>query len=339
MDIWYGTAAVPKDLDNSAVTIGVFDGVHRGHQKLINATVDKARQTGSKAVMVTFDPHPVSVFLPRRAPLGITTLHERFSLAETYGIDAVLVIDFTKELSGTTPEKYVEYLLEDTLHASHIVVGANFTFGENAAGTADTLKNICAARMTVDVIDLLDDDGVRISSTTVREYLSQGNVARANWALGRHFSVSGPVVRGAGRGGKELGFPTANQYFHDTVALPADGVYAGWLTILPTGAPVSGNMEPEIAYAAAISVGTNPTFGDEQRSVESFVLDRDADLYGHDVKVEFVDHVRTMEKFDSVEQLLDVMAKDVIKTRKILAEDVAAQQMGPTTYFLQTESA
>lgn len=337
MDIWYGTAEVPADLNNSAVTIGVFDGVHRGHQKLINATVSKARSVGAKAVMVTFDPHPVSVFLPRRAPLGITTLAERFALAEIYGIDAVLVIDFTKELFGISPEKYVEFLLEDTLHAAHVVVGANFTFGENAAGTADSLMNICQSRMSVEVIDLLDDEGVRISSTTVRDYLSQGDVARANWALGRHFSVSGPVVRGAGRGGKELGFPTANQYFHDTVALPADGVYAGWLTIIPTGAPVSGNMEPGIAYAAAISVGTNPTFGDEQRSVESFVLDREADLYGHDVQVEFVDHVRDMEKFDSVEQLLEVMAKDVLKTREVLATDAAEHKLAPETYFLQAE--
>lgn len=336
MDIWYGTKEVPKDLNNSAVTIGVFDGVHRGHQKLLHATVDKARENGLLAVMVTFDPHPVSVFLPRRAPLGITTLAERFALAEEYGIDAVLVIDFTKELHGLSPNEYVGFLLEDTLKASHVVVGANFTFGENAAGTSDTLMQICQKRMTVDVIELLDDEGIRISSTTVREFLSKGDVARANWALGRHFSVSGPVVRGAGRGGKELGFPTANQYFHDTVALPADGVYAGWLTIQPTGAPVSGNMEPGISYAAAISVGTNPTFGDEQRSVESFVLDRDADLYGHDVRVEFVDHVRDMVKFDSVDELLEVMAKDVEKTRDILAKDIAAHPSS-STYFLEKE--
>lgn len=337
MDIWYGTAEVPEGLNNSAVTIGVFDGVHRGHQKLINATVDKARAVGAKAIMVTFDPHPVSVFLPRRAPLGITTLAERFALAEQYGIDAVLVIDFTKELYGLSPEDYVQFLLEETLKASHVVVGANFTFGENAIGTSDSLMHICEKRMTVDVIELLDDEGVRISSTTVREYLSKGDVARANWALGRHFSVSGPVVRGAGRGGKELGFPTANQYFHDTVALPGDGVYAGWLTIIPTDAPVSGNMEPGVAYAAAISVGTNPTFGDEQRSVESFVLDRDADLYGHDVQVEFVDHVRNMEKFESVEKLLEVMAQDVVKTRKILAVDASEHMLAPDTYFLKKE--
>ncbi|MFH0410776.1 bifunctional riboflavin kinase/FAD synthetase [Corynebacterium sp. L4756] len=334
MDIWYGTAEVPEDL-HSAVTIGVFDGVHRGHQKLINATVDKAREKDLTAVMVTFDPHPVSVFLPKRAPLGITTLSERFALAEEYGIDAVLVIDFTKELFGLSPEQYVEFLLETTLNASHVVVGANFTFGENAAGTSESLMSICQQRMTVDVIDLLDDEGIRISSTTVREFLSKGEVSRANWALGRHFSVSGPVVRGAGRGGKELGFPTANQYFHDTVALPADGVYAGWLTILPTGAPVSGNMEPDIAYAAAISVGTNPTFGDEQRSVESFVLDREADLYGHDVRVEFVEHVRDMVKFSSVDELLHVMHQDVATTREVLAKDIVAHKATAETYFLK----
>ncbi|MDY3126961.1 MAG: bifunctional riboflavin kinase/FAD synthetase [Corynebacterium sp.] len=334
VDIWYGIAEVPQDLAPSVVTIGVFDGVHRGHQKLIHATVEKANESGLRSVMVTFEPHPVSVFLPQRAPLALTTLEQRIDVARQLGIDAVLVIDFTKDLQGLNPAEYVDYLLLDTLHAAHVVVGANFTFGADAAGTASTLQSLGAGRFGVDIIALLSDEGIDISSTNIRKMLSTANVARANWALGRSFAVTGPIVRGAGRGGKELGFPTANQYFPDEVALPADGVYAGWLTVQETGVPIEGNMEPGIRYAAAISVGTNPTFGDEKRSVESFVLDRDADLYGHVATVEFVDHLRTMEKFNSIDELLETMHNDVARARDVLHRDSLTQGWSPESYFL-----
>ena len=272
--------------------------------------------------MVTFDPHPVSVFLPERAPVAVLTMERRLQLAEEMGIDAVLVIDFTQELRGAQPREYVEDLLVGRLCAEHVVVGENFTFGAGAAGTAPALAEFGAELgFSVDIVPLLNDDGERICSTNIRAALERGDIVRANWALGRHFSVTGPVVRGAGRGGKELGFPTANQYFPESVAIPADGVYAGWFVIEPTGAPVEGDMEPGVPYPAAISVGTNPTFGDEERSVESFVLDRDADLYGHEATVRFVDHVRDMEKFNSVEELLSAMARDVERVRDILARE------------------
>ncbi|MGV3160632.1 bifunctional riboflavin kinase/FAD synthetase [Corynebacterium sp. 32222D000AT] len=339
MDIWYGMEAISDQLAASVVTIGVFDGVHRGHQQLIERTVSRAHAQGVKAVMVTFDPHPVTVFLPQRAPLAVTTLQRRFQLAERYGLDAVVVIDFTHELCGLSPRDYAQTLLVDKLHAQGVVVGANFTFGADAAGTPAVLKELGQEMgFAVDVIELLDDEGVRISSTTVRQFLAAGQVDRANWALGRHFSVSGPVVRGAGRGGKELGYPTANQYFPDSIAIPADGVYAGWFTIDEPAAPIEGNMEAGVAYAAAISVGTNPTFGDEQRSVESFVLDRSADLYGHDATVQFTAHVRDMVKFDSVDELLAAMRNDVAKTRQLLAQDAQACGWEPGTFFLESES-
>lgn len=322
VDIWYGIDNIPADLGPTSVTIGVFDGLHRGHQQLVAATVQHARENDHRAVMVTFDPHPVSVFLPERAPLAVITVERRLQLAEELGIDAVLVIDFTRELRGLGPREYVDTLLVNSLHAEHVVVGENFTFGAGASGTATALSHFGEQLgFGVEIVPLLDDAGQRICSTNIRAALARGDIASANWALGRHFTVTGPVVRGAGRGGKELGYPTANQYFPDSVAIPADGVYAGWFVIEPTDAPVDGDMEAGVAYPAAISVGTNPTFGDEERSVESFVLDRHADLYGHAATVRFVDHVRDMEKFNSVEELLAAMARDVDKVREILAKE------------------
>lgn len=326
---------VPSQVGPSVVTIGVFDGMHRGHQELLKHTATKARELGQRAIMVTFDPHPVSVFLPERAPLAVATLEGRIEEAERLGIDGVVVIDFTRELTGLGPEEYVDQLLVRTLQASYVVVGENFTFGSGRAGTAEVMAQLGRERgFDTHIVDLLDDDGVRICSTFIRERLAAGDIPAANWALGRHFSVAGPVVRGAGRGGKELGFPTANQYFPDGLAIPADGVYAGWFVIQDRGVPVAGDMRPGVAYAAAISVGTNPTFGDEQRSVESFVLDRNADLYGHDATVYFVQHIRDMVKFQSIDELLNAMGKDVAATRQVLAADAAAQNWEASDFFL-----
>ena len=337
VDIWYGLGDIPADLGLTAVTIGVFDGLHRGHQQLINATVARGTQEGLMPVMVTFDPHPVSVFLPERAPVSVISFERRLQLAEQMGIQAVLVIDFTKELVGLDARRYVETMLVEALHAKHVVVGENFSFGADAAGTAQVMAKLGREYgFQVDIIPLLNEGGVHICSTNIRAALAVGDIRTANWALGRHFTVTGPVVRGAGRGGRELGFPTANQYFPDTTAIPADGVYAGWFIIEPCAAPVGGNMDPGRAYAAAISVGTNPTFGDEERSVESFVLDREADLYGHEATVEFVDHLRDMVKFNSVEELLAAMARDVSAARKVLRRDAQEHGWEPDEYFLQS---
>ena len=265
----------------------------------------------------------------------MVSFERRLELAEEMGIEMVLVIDFTKELEGVEPRPYVRDLLVGKLHAQHVVVGENFTFGAGASGTAEAMRQLGEEfGFSVDIMPLLDEDGVQICSTYIRQSLSRGAIESANWALGRHFTVTGPVVRGAGRGGKELGFPTANQYFPDTVAIPADGVYAGWF-IVHSESPLDGDMQPEVAYAAAISVGTNPTFGDEERSVESFVLDRDADLYGYEATVKFVGHLRDMVKFHSVDELLEAMAQDVAAARTVLAADARAQGCKSEDYFLK----
>lgn len=328
MDILSGLGQVPADMRDPVVTIGVFDGVHRGHQKLIRRAVDLAREAGVDSVVMTFDPHPVKIFAPERTPDTLLPLAERARLIGELGVDHLLVIDFTKELAGVSPEEYFRSVIVDTLHASRVVVGENFTFGAGASGTAQTMLALGEQyRVDVDVVSLLFDGTERICSTAIRDALRGGDVAQASEFLGREFSVTAVVERGAGRGGKELGYPTANQYAADTDAVPADGVYAGWFTVLPdvdvvgsdSLGPIDGDMEPGIRYPAAISVGTNPTFGDHRRSIESFVLDRDADLYGRAARVEFIAKVRDMVKFDSVDELLENMARDVARVREILS--------------------
>ena len=320
MDILRGLASVPDSFaeTGTVVTIGVFDGVHRGHQLLISKAVETARGSGAPCVVMTFDPHPVTIFAPNRAPRALMPLEERARHIADLGVDALLVIDLRREIGGLTPTQYMNEVLVDTLHARHVLVGENFTFGRDAAGTATTMAQLGErAGVDVSVVTLLGDGDVRICSTAIRDHLSGGNVDLATDFMGRPFSVIAPIERGAGRGGKELGYPTANQYASDTAAVPADGVYAGWLTIIDDG-DIRGDMEPGVRYPAAISVGTNPTFGDARRSVESFVLDRDADLYGRMARVEFVGKVRDMVKFTSVDELLDNMARDVETTREIL---------------------
>lgn len=328
MDILSGLGQVPADMRDPVVTIGVFDGVHRGHQKLIRRAVDLAREAGVDSVVMTFDPHPVKIFAPERTPDTLLPLAERARLIGELGVDHLLVIDFTKELAGVSPEVYFRTVIVDTLHASRVVVGENFTFGAGASGTAQTMLALGEQyRVDIDVVSLLFDGTERVCSTAIRDALRGGDVAQASEFLGREFSMTAVVERGAGRGGKELGYPTANQYAADTDAVPADGVYAGWFTVLPdvdvdgsdSLGPIDGDMEPGIRYPAAISVGTNPTFGDHRRSIESFVLDRDADLYGRVARVEFIAKVRDMVKFDSVDELLENMARDVARVREILS--------------------
>lgn len=320
MDILRGLSSVPDSFaeTGTVVTIGVFDGVHRGHQLLISKAVDTARELGVPCVVMTFDPHPVTIFAPERAPRALMSLDERARHIADLGVDALLVIDFREELAGLTPAEYMDDVLVSALGAKHVLVGENFTFGRDAAGTATDMAQLGEqAGVDVTIVKLLGKGEVRICSTAIRDHLSGGDVALATDFMGRPFSVIAPIERGAGRGGKELGYPTANQYASDTSAVPADGVYAGWLTIIDDG-EIEGDMQPGVRYPAAISVGTNPTFGDARRSVESFVLDRDADLYGRMARVEFVGKVRDMVKFNSVDELLDNMARDVETTREIL---------------------
>lgn len=267
---------------------------------------------------MTFDPHPMEVVRPGSHPAQLTTLPRRAELAEELGVDVFCVMPFTTEFMKLTPEAYVHDLLVDRLHVAEVVVGDNFTFGKKAAGTVDTMRGLGERfGFEVDGVKLVGEHAVTFSSTYIRACVEAGDMAAAAEALGRPHRIEGEVVHGEGRG-KDLGFPTANLAPTPYAAIPADGVYAGWFTVLDPDGPAIGPAEPGEQAMAAISVGTNPQFDGVARTVEAFVLDGEADLYGRRVALDFVEHLRGMRKFDSLEELLEAMNRDVENARKVL---------------------
>ena len=302
----------------TSVALGVFDGLHRGHRGLVEHAVGTGRESGASPVLVTFDPHPVEVIRPGTHPLVLTPLERRAELAGDLGVHAVFALPFDTDMASWEPDEFIDRVLVRGLRSRSVTVGSNFSFGRRAAGTPETLRELGAERgIDVRVMDLLESGGEPVSSSRIRRLLAESDVAGAAAILGRPHRVSGIVVHGAGRGGRDLGYPTANLDLSEYTAVPVDGVYAGWFTLLDDH-EVDGSIQPGRRYPAAISVGTNPTFGDAARSVEAFVLDESADLYGRVAAVDFVDHVRDMEKFSSVDELLVAMDRDVARTRAVL---------------------
>lgn len=295
-------------------TFGNFDGVHRGHQAILGRVTQEAAERDLPAVVVTFDPHPVEVMHPERAPELIAPGELRDELLGEAGIDGVLVIPFTREYAQTSAVDFVVGTFVEGLRAECLVVGADTKgFGAGYTGDVELLQEIADDR-GFDLV-VIDDvgDGERWSSSIVRRLLSEGDVAGAAEILGRPHRVIGEVVHGQHRG-RELGFPTANMSQDSLGILPADGVYAGWLVRrdLPKDHP--GRRLP-----AAISVGTNPTFDGVRRVMESYVLDRtDLDLYGERVAVEVVERIRPTLRFTSIDELVDAMNDDVTQTRTVL---------------------
>ncbi len=314
---WRSLDEVPADWGRCVLTIGVFDGVHRGHAQLISRAVKSAAARGVPAVLMTFDPHPMEVVRPGSHPAQLTTLTRRAELAEELGVDVFCVMPFTHEFMKLTPASYVHDLLVERLHVVEVVVGDNFTFGKKATGTVETMRELGKRfGFEVDGVTLLGEHAVTFSSTYIRSCVDAGDMAAAAEALGRPHRVEGVVVHGDGRG-KQLGFPTANVAPPMHAAIPADGVYAGWFTVLGPG-PTIGTVTPGERAMAAISVGTNPTFSGRARTVEAYVLDGEADLYGQHVAVDFVEHIRGQRKFESVDELVESMGRDVETARKIL---------------------
>lgn len=324
MQRWRGLEQLPGGWGRCVVTIGVFDGVHRGHQQLIGHAVRTARERGLPCVLMTFDPHPAEVVRPGSHPAQLTTLQRRAELAEELGVDVFCVLPFTAELSRMPANEFVHELLVERLHAALVVVGENFTFGHKAAGDIGLLAEL-GERFGFEVAsdalvsgDAVTDGGaleapVTFSSTYIRSCIDAGDVVAAASALGRHHRLEGIVVRGAGRGGSELGYPTANLSSPAYAAIPADGVYACWFTHHRRG-----SAEPAETLPAAVSVGSNPTFSGTERTVEAFVLDVHQDFYGEHVALDFVRRLRGMVRFDSVDELVVQMDRDVVRTREVL---------------------
>ena len=287
---------------SNVVVIGVFDGVHKGHQSIL----DRAKEIadGRKIVALTFDPHPTTVFAPDRAPTLLTTLADRVVLLKIHGADQVAVMKFDEKFAAMSPEDFVNQILIKQLEAGDVIVGENFTYGHKAAGNVQTLE--AHSEFKVHVLDLHSDETEPVSSTRIRTAITIGDVATARLLLSRPHRLDGVVVHGEARG-REIGYPTANLGNLDGQTIPADGIYAGWLT-------VGINR-----WSAAISIGTNPTFaGVRTRQVEAYAIDQiGLELYDQDATIEFGWRLRETIKFDGLEPLLEQMKKDCDLARKL----------------------
>ncbi|MDQ2836555.1 MAG: bifunctional riboflavin kinase/FAD synthetase [Actinomycetota bacterium] len=315
MQRWRGLEAIPNGWGRCVATIGVFDGVHLGHQQIIGRARQLADERGLPAVLVTFTPHPSEVVRPGTHPALLTSNTRKAELAEALGVDVVVFLPFTLEFSRLRPERFVHEAVVADLHASAVVVGDNFRFGHKAEGDIATLAEL-GRRWGFDAegVALLNNGAHPISSTYIRSCVQAGDLAAATAVLGRPHRLDGVVVRGDQRG-RDLGFPTANLRAEPFAAVPADGVYAGRVVRIDEW----GNTRAdEPARVAAISVGTNPTFEGLHQSVEAYILDFDGDLYGQNLGIEFVHRLRGMERFDSIGELVVQMAADVQRTGELL---------------------
>jgi riboflavin kinase/FMN adenylyltransferase len=298
------------------VTIGVFDGVHRGHQETIGHAVKRAHDLGVQSVVVTFDPHPAEVVRPGSHPAVLTEPTRKAELIEALGVDVLCVIPFTPEFSRLSAEQFVHDVLVEHLHAALVVVGENFRFGHRAAGDEALLVRLGRTfGFGVESTPLISNDGTVFSSTYIRACVDAGDVVAAAAALGRPHRVEGVVVRGDQRG-RALGFPTANLLCSRYAAIPADGVYAAWLV---RRSPRPSAAEPVQRLMAAVSIGTNPTFSGRERRVEAYALDFDGDLYGERLALDFVAHLREMRRYDGIEPLIAQIEQDCTDTRAALS--------------------
>lgn len=300
-----GLESYPPDAPPAAVALGTFDGIHLAHRAILAAAVARARQAGLRALACTFDPHPAQVLRPDQAPAPISTLAERLELLAETGVDATVVLAFTRELAAMEPEAFVKDVLLDRLRAHDVVVGYNHTFGRGARGTARLLQEL-AARLgfRAHVVPPLMLDDVPVSSTAIREALRAGDVERARRYLGRSYTINGRIVRGAGRG-RELGFPTANVE-PDRGVILAPGVYAC--------RAVTGSDR----YRAVVNIGNRPTFGETTLAIEAHLLDFSGALYGCQLRLEFVSRLRDERRFAGSEALREQITRDIAAARERL---------------------
>jgi riboflavin kinase/FMN adenylyltransferase len=296
------------NLQNSHLTIGVFDGVHRGHQQIIHQLVKEAHAQNESAVVLTFDPHPANVLSGQEIKC-LTTPDERADLLTGLGVDCVITQRFTRDLSTASAFEYMS-TLKQTLGLRRLLIGYDFALGKGREGNAARLTEIGQELgYVVEVIPALGDESGVISSTEIRKLISIGSVGEANKLLGHNYTMSGEVIHGAKRG-RTIGFPTANIDYPKQKATPSNGIYACWAYL--------GDQK----FMAATNIGFNPTFTPERKipSLEAYLLDFDRDIYGQELKLEFIARIRDELKFDSLEELIRKIHEDVDVTRKILQE-------------------
>ena len=303
-----GIRSLPLAEEPSVATVGFFDGVHLGHQAVLRTVVRRADERGVRSVAITFDRHPREVLSPGSEPRLLTTVERKAELIAGSGVDVLVVLTFDRDFSLITAEDFVRDVLVRGVHAVHVAMGVNFTFGFKARGTMQTLPGLAAPfGLGVEAVDLVELGDRVVSSTSIRDALSSGDLEWPLAALGRRFVLDGEVVTGHGRG-RGLGYPTANLRTWPRLLLPGQGIYAGVAT---HGAR---------RYRAAIDCGTNPTFGVEPLHVESFLLDFDGDLPGEPLSIEFWSRLRDEIRYDSVDELVSAIEADVARTRKLIPD-------------------
>jgi riboflavin kinase / FMN adenylyltransferase len=310
MQVVTGIGSLPLESAPSVVTVGFFDGVHRGHQEVFRRVVERAAERSARAVAITFDRHPREVLSPGSEPRLLTTVDRKAELIAACGVDVLVVLTFDRDFSLIPAEAFVRDVLVAGVGASHAVMGRNFTFGFRALGTMDGLPELGAPHgLTAEAVDLLELDGRAVSSTSIREALAAGDLSWPSTALGRRFVLDGEVVTGHGRG-KGLGYPTANLQTWPRLLLPGQGIYAGVA------------VHRARRYRTALDVGTNPTFGVEPLHVEAFLLDYDGgELPGEPLSIEFWARLRDEERYDDVEALVAAIGRDVARTVGLIPDE------------------
>jgi riboflavin kinase / FMN adenylyltransferase len=297
----------------SVLTIGTFDGVHLGHQRLIGTVVERARERGVRAVVLTFDPHPRAVLAPQSTPPRITTVDDEAALMATLGVDLLIVYPFTRETANTSAHDFMA-MVARAAHPVEVWVGDDFAFGKGREGNLDVLRALGGEfGYTLNILPRIHlgdrPDGEMIGSTNIRTHLLAGEVAAAARLLGRLYALRGPVVRGAGRG-RQIGFPTANVHVPPGIVVPKDGIYATWVTI----------ADDPTRYPAMTYIGPRPQFDNGPRSVEPNLINWDGDLYDRTITVHFAHWLRGDAKFASVDDLIAQMRQDQIDTMEALRE-------------------
>jgi riboflavin kinase/FMN adenylyltransferase len=294
-------------ITGSVVTLGNFDGIHLGHQALVRHTVEESKRLGYPSIVLTFEPHPLKILAPERAPRLLLSYQDKLDLFQALGVDIVIAQRFDRQFASITAEDFVRRLLVGRLKAKKLWVGRDLRFGQGRkAGTDDLMRVAPQLGFQVGVLDPISSNGMRISSSRIRELVEAGCVDEVQPMLGRYHFVSGRVVAGQGRG-RKLGFPTAN-ISSQTEVVPSNGIYATLIT-------VRSRRWPSVS-----SVGVNPTFGEGPRTVESFIFDFESDIYGEAAKLSFVKRIRDEKKFANVEDLIAEMHGDVDRAKAIFKE-------------------
>lgn len=298
---------IEKRFDNPCVTIGNFDGVHLGHQRLFEVVEQRAYHSRGTSIAITFDPHPLRILKPSGLKL-ISTIEQKVELIEMSGIDVLIVIPFDKEFAKTTAEDFVDEILLNRIGVKHLFVGYDYAFGKGRTGNIEFIKGQGDLKnFSVTVIEALYKGEDIVSSTRIRNLITEGRMVETSQMLGRYYQIRGEVQRGKQRGGKEIGYPTANLHISEEDLVPRRGVY------------VCQVMYEGNCYGGVINIGYNPTFGEEKLVAEVHIFDFNRDIYGRPIKVNLIQFLRGEEKYSSVRELSEQIARDVIKAKDVLA--------------------